>query len=245
MRAKYVFHAVTIGGGNLSHDEVIANVTRRSLRLLRELGLSSIAFPAIGAGLAGFTLQTVATTMAEAIVDELRHIESPLIVTIYLLDRFGRMTEIDYIQFFEEVAIRTRGLIMFGNDDPAPSNNTGGRRQRPHKSPNVITRKLFLASSAELKDDRREFEILISRKNSDWINKGAFLRPVVWEDFLDALAQTRLQDEYNKEIHTCDIFVMLFWTKVGRYTEQEFETAFGQFKSTSKPFIFTYFKNAP
>jgi len=27
------------------------------------------------------------------------------------------------------------------------------------------------------------------------------------------------------------------------YTEEEFETAFGAFKSTKKPFIFTYFKN--
>jgi hypothetical protein len=38
---------------------------------------------------------------------------------------------------------------------------------------------------------------------------------------------------------------MLFFTKVGRYTEEEFETAFGQFKATHKPFIFTYFKHAP
>ena len=37
---------------------------------------------------------------------------------------------------------------------------------------------------------------------------------------------------------------MLFFTKVGRYTEEEFETAFGQFKTTNKPFIFTYFKDA-
>ena len=38
---------------------------------------------------------------------------------------------------------------------------------------------------------------------------------------------------------------MLFWTKVGQYTEEEFQTAFGQFKNTNKPFIFTYFKKTP
>ncbi|MCK7480153.1 MAG: hypothetical protein M0C28_24935 [Candidatus Moduliflexus flocculans] len=38
---------------------------------------------------------------------------------------------------------------------------------------------------------------------------------------------------------------MLFFTKVGQYTAEEFETAFGQFKATRKPFIFTYFKDAP
>jgi hypothetical protein len=107
----------------------------------------------------------------------------------------------------------------------------------------MITKKLFLGSSAELKEDRREFEIFIGRKNKDWVTKGVFLELVIWEDFLDAVSQTRLQDKYNKAIRECDLFVMLFWTKVGQYTEEEFETAFGQFKSTNKPFIFTYFKD--
>ena len=106
-------------------------------------------------------------------------------------------------------------------------------------------KKLFLASSSELKEDREQFEIFINRKNKDWINKGIFLDLILWEDFLDAMSQTRLQDEYNKAISQCDIFVMLFFTKVGRYTEEEFQTAFGQFKATNRPFIFTYFKDAP
>jgi len=106
-------------------------------------------------------------------------------------------------------------------------------------------KKLFLASSSELKEDREQFEIFINRKNKDWINKGIFLDLILWEDFLDAMSQTRLQEEYNKAISQCGIFVMLFFTKVGRYTEEEFQTAFGQFKATNRPFIFTYFKDAP
>jgi hypothetical protein len=108
----------------------------------------------------------------------------------------------------------------------------------------VIKKQLFLASSSELKEDRKEFEIFINRKNKDWFDKGVFLELVVWEDFLDAVSQTRLQEEYNREIRGCDLFVMLFFTKVGKYTAEEFETAFGQFKATRKPFIFTYFKTA-
>jgi hypothetical protein len=42
-------------------------------------------------------------------------------------------------------------------------------------------KKLFLASSAELKEDRDQFEILINRKNKDWVGKGVFLELVVWE----------------------------------------------------------------
>lgn len=108
----------------------------------------------------------------------------------------------------------------------------------------MTKRKLFLASSSELKEDRKEFEIFLGRKNNDWIERDVYLQLIVWEDFLDALSKTRLQDEYNKAIRDCDVFVMLFWTKVGKYTEEEFEIAVGQFKSTNKPFVFTYFKDA-
>ena len=105
------------------------------------------------------------------------------------------------------------------------------------------TIKIFLASSSELEEDRRDFEIFIGRKNKDWVAKGVFLRLVIWEDFFDAVSKTRLQDEYNKAIRECDVFVLLFFTRVGQYTEEEFEAAFGQFKATNKPFIFTYFRD--
>lgn len=109
----------------------------------------------------------------------------------------------------------------------------------------IDKRKVFLASSEELVADRREFEIFVGRKNKDWIDKGVFIELNVWEDFLDALSPTRLQDEYNRVIRQCDLFVMLFWTKVGRFTEEEFDVAVGAFQARRKPFIFTYYKDAP
>ncbi len=108
----------------------------------------------------------------------------------------------------------------------------------------MIKKKVFLASASELAEDRREFEVFVGRENKKWVDRGVFLDLVLWEDFLDALSRTRLQDEYNRAVRECDIFVMLFSTKVGRYTEEEFETAFRGFKATGKPFIFTYFKDA-
>ena len=108
----------------------------------------------------------------------------------------------------------------------------------------MITKRIFLASSLELKEERQQFEILINRRNKQWIDEGVFLELVVWEDFLDAVSKTRLQDDYNEAIRQCDIFVMLFSTKVGPYTQEEFETAFQQFKTMSKPLIFVYFKDA-
>lgn len=101
---------------------------------------------------------------------------------------------------------------------------------------------LFLASSSELKDDREQFEIFIYRKCKAWFERGIFLHLDIWEDFLDAMSAGGLQSEYNKTIKTCDIFVLLAFNKVGKYTTEEFSHAFGQFAATQKPFIFTYFK---
>ena len=106
------------------------------------------------------------------------------------------------------------------------------------------TVKIFLASSSELKEDRKEFEIFISRKNKEYVKNDLFLELVLWEDFLDAMSQTRLQDEYNKAVAGCNVFVSLFHTKVGKYTEEEFLKALDTFKANGKPLIYTYFKEA-
>ncbi|MFZ4667355.1 MAG: hypothetical protein ACOYME_13090, partial [Prochlorotrichaceae cyanobacterium] len=102
--------------------------------------------------------------------------------------------------------------------------------------------KIFLASSSELKEDREQFEIFMYRECKKRFEDGVFLHLDIWEDFLDAMSATGLQSEYNKAIQDCDIFVLLAWNKVGKYTAEEFEKAFGAFTENQKPFIFTYFK---
>jgi Effector-associated domain 11 len=104
------------------------------------------------------------------------------------------------------------------------------------------TLKIFLASSYELKADRESFELHFGARKRKTFSRD--IEVVLWEDFIDAMSNTRLQDEYNKAVKDCDMFVMLFFTKVGKYTAEEFETAFGQFKDNGKPLIYTYFKNA-
>ena len=105
--------------------------------------------------------------------------------------------------------------------------------------------RIFLASSAELADDRQAFAEMVRRRNNDWVGRGVHLRLELWEDFLDAMDRDGLQKAYNRTIRESAIFVMLFFTKVGRYTEEEFDTAFRQFQATGKPFVYTYFKSAP
>jgi hypothetical protein len=107
--------------------------------------------------------------------------------------------------------------------------------------PMTLKTRLFLASSSELKAERSAIDARIGSKNKLWHADGIFLHLDVWEDFIDAMSRTRLQDEYNAAIRATDIFLLLVHTKVGKYSAEEFETAHAQFKATGKPRIYTYF----
>ena len=104
-------------------------------------------------------------------------------------------------------------------------------------------KKIFLASSEELRADRVAFELMIGQLNQEWVPRETFFHLVVWENFIDAMWKDGLQAEYNKAIRDCDLFVLLFFTKVGRFTAEEFEAAFGAFQTGNKPLIYTYFKD--
>jgi O-acetyl-ADP-ribose deacetylase (regulator of RNase III) len=156
---KYIFHAVTIGEGSAVAGEIVAKTTRRSLTLLREFGLSSIAFPAIGAGAAGFALEDVAAKMAEAMVGELSQTPDALSVTIYLFDRFGRMQPIDYIGFFEEFAARARGLHAApAKRVSTPQPAVKRSRQQKEKDAASLTRVGTVAELAVLDRERQALE---------------------------------------------------------------------------------------
>lgn len=104
------------------------------------------------------------------------------------------------------------------------------------------TLRIFIASSAEMEADRKAFRDFLSVENDRLHQKGIYLELVQWEHFLDSVSQTSLQDEYNIELKKCAIIVCLFYTKAGKYTQLEFDTALKQFHETGLPLIYTYFK---
>lgn len=107
------------------------------------------------------------------------------------------------------------------------------------------TYKIFLASSYDLKADRDAFERLVNRENKRLIEKNVFLDLEIWEAADGAMSRTRSQDEYNKLLISCDIFVMLYWTKVGKYTNEEFDLAWAQFLKEGQPKkIYVYKKSS-
>ena len=126
--ARFIFHAVTIGpGGSATRPEaIIRDTTRKCLALLEPLGVTSIAFPAIGAGTAGFTIDDVASFMAETIADQFLSGTSHLEATIYLSSSLGHPTDpLHYLRFFEEFARRA----------PAVAGNVVDRAPSPEPAP--------------------------------------------------------------------------------------------------------------
>ena len=101
---------------------------------------------------------------------------------------------------------------------------------------------IFLASSSELRADRDAFDLHFRQLNDQFLEKGIYLTINRWENFLDAMAPTGLQEQYNQAVRASDVFVGLFGSKAGKYTEQEFDAAFGQFLTNGQPYVYTYFK---
>lgn len=117
---KFIFHCLTIDHnqkediyvGKLSNPEDINNYilhhsVDKCFRLMQVLDLNSIAFPCIGAGLAHIPIKKVAEVMADAIATNLSKTQKPYEIELYLYDRNHVMKEIDYIDMFENFAIKS------------------------------------------------------------------------------------------------------------------------------------------
>ncbi len=119
-------------------------------------------------------------------------------------------------------------------------------KQPPNQVPDTTTAnktiKIFLASSEELRDDRDAFDLYFRQQNDQYLKKGIYLKIIRWETSLDAVSEKGLQDKYNQVVCSSDIFVSLFMTKTGCYTEEEFDVAHKKFEQNGKPLIYTYFK---
>lgn len=145
--------------------------------------------------------------------------------------------DVDVLELLD--GIRVDKLPGWAKDDNAPN------QALQESEDKVRTIKIFLASSSELEADRDAFDLYFRQQNDRLRKQGVYLEIVRWENSLDVMSETRLQEEYNREVKACDIFVSLFFSRTGNYTEEEFDTAHRQFLDTKKPLIYTFFKNAP
>lgn len=70
--AKWVIHAASMRLGAYTTAEALRTSTRRSLELAADKQLRSIAFPAVGTGIAGFPMAECAQIMVEEVVNAAR-----------------------------------------------------------------------------------------------------------------------------------------------------------------------------
>lgn len=67
--ARYVIHAATLGDGRLPDGPGIWRATLNALTRSAELGLESVALPALGTGVGGLSLDAAARAMMEAVLN--------------------------------------------------------------------------------------------------------------------------------------------------------------------------------
>jgi O-acetyl-ADP-ribose deacetylase (regulator of RNase III) len=67
LRARHVIHAASMRLGEPTAEANLRAATRNSLKRANETSLKSIAFPAIGAGIAGFPIDRCAQVMLEEV----------------------------------------------------------------------------------------------------------------------------------------------------------------------------------
>jgi O-acetyl-ADP-ribose deacetylase (regulator of RNase III) len=77
LAAKVVIHAVSLDRDRRTSGPVIEAAVRSAMARAREVGATSIAFPALGTGVGGFPLEEAARITVETVRDELDN--SPLI----------------------------------------------------------------------------------------------------------------------------------------------------------------------
>jgi len=86
LAAKYVIHAASMSLGGQATQASLSNSVRNSYLRAREKGVKSIAFPAVGAGIAGFPIRQCAEIMMGETIRAL-HANAVEKVAFYLFDQ--------------------------------------------------------------------------------------------------------------------------------------------------------------
>ena len=138
---KYVFHCITIDkkrrmdimSSKVTEDDVLNYLLQHAVdkcfQLMLAMGLTSIAFPTIGAGSAKIPIQKVIEQMSEAIARNLSRTNKTLNVELYWYDIYKICSESDIITLFESLAskaalVRYQHRSEIESDDTIPSENT-------------------------------------------------------------------------------------------------------------------------
>ena len=94
---------------------------------------------------------------------------------------------------------------------------------------------MFLASSDELTHERLQFDSLFNHLNRIFRPRGLYLELSMWEYLDSSMGKKHKQEEYNEELKTCEMCIVMFWTRFGEYTNEELMTAYSELKEGRNP----------
>jgi O-acetyl-ADP-ribose deacetylase (regulator of RNase III) len=101
LKARYVIHAAAMGQDLVTNADLIRHATMNSLQRATDLGLASVALPALGTGVGGFSVHEAARVMIEATCTLLRTTPRTSLTRV----QFVLFTP-DALQAFEEALTR-------------------------------------------------------------------------------------------------------------------------------------------
>ena len=159
--------------------------------------------------------------------------------------------EADFFAYKDLLKARAKGtgIQCRRSFDMVPAGRLLGEienRPRPDSASREQEIRIFLASSAEMKEEREAIELLIGKENRRLYFQNIFLNLVIWEDLKHSFYGDRIQDYFNQKMLECEIFICMFFKKVGTFTREEFDLAYESFKDGQNPqHFYAYFKSGP
>ena len=112
LRARYVIHAASMQLGGETTARALRSSTAHALRIAAEQGLRSIAFPAVGTGIAGFPIRECARIMLREVVEHLKTPTSLEMIYFVLFDKRA-------LSDFEAVWAETAAAVDLQGAPPA------------------------------------------------------------------------------------------------------------------------------
>lgn len=103
LKAKHVIHAASMKLGGMTTARNLRNSTAHSLRIAAEKNLKTIAFPAVGTGIAGFPMRECAEIMLDEVV---KHLKGPTPLEKVTFVLFDRPSLREFQEVWEEMTKR-------------------------------------------------------------------------------------------------------------------------------------------
>jgi O-acetyl-ADP-ribose deacetylase (regulator of RNase III) len=105
LKARHVIHAASMSLGGMTDAKDLRSSTAHSLRIAAEKNLKTIAFPAVGTGIAGFPMGECAEIMLEETV---KHLNGPTSLEKVYFVLFDRPSLREFEEAWEEIKKRSK-----------------------------------------------------------------------------------------------------------------------------------------